>query len=502
MSIISAFAGTYSALDYAFGCAIATAPPALQVLAGNSGTGVQSITISSPIAITQGGSPFSPIAVGSSITIGAASNVETVTVTAVGAVSLAGFGPDTGSVTITATFANLHGPQEPVLSATFGLQEALNVASGAGGGNVAIYPAWYMAGGTAAMVATSTLPVKSLNSAGATGLVRIVDMQTLTVYSYGPNSVTIIAPPAAATSSTAASTTATGTWTAITIHVLFTYVAPDGGETLASSDFSFTATASKAIGGSGPAASANAVGYNVYMGANATTTCYEVPAIAANGTVITCGPFNCFKIGTPFSVATATVAADLPPAQASAFPVGFQPSVAGFIGGNIIEGPFAVTGVVTAGTAAELGIVQLPLAGLNRVNKAFRVTLQGVWTPVSTAVLILSATVGSVYPGTETTIFTVTTAASSGTTAADWQVQFIMRTALVGATGTIECHGFTVAGLVTATANLAAVNIDTTQAASSAVDLTAQGYMRFLINSSAANITQSQLRTILIEPLN
>ena len=368
MSIVSAFGGTYSALDYAYGCSVTpVAPPALQVGTGNAATGAGTITVITPITVTQGGSPFSPIAVGSSITVGGPKNQETVTVTAVGVPSLAGFAPGTGSVTVSATFSNVHGPQEPVISATFGLQEALNMASIAGGGNVAIYPAWFNAGGTAAMIAAANLPLQLVNGAGNAGLVRIVDMQSLAVYSYGANSVTVVAAPVAATSATVASiATATGTWTAITIHVLFTYVTADGGETLASPDYSFTATASKAIGGTGPAAATNAVGYRVYMGANATTTCYLSPVISANGTVIQCGPIAAFKIGTSFSVATANVAAALIPVQSSAFPVGFVPSTAGMIGGNILEGPFAVTGVVTAGTAIEGAIQQLPTGYLNK----------------------------------------------------------------------------------------------------------------------------------------
>jgi hypothetical protein len=503
MSLISTFAGTYSALDYAFGTAQSVAPSGLQVVTGNTAVGVGTITIATPITTTQGGTPFSPIAIGSVLTIGNAANAETVTVTGVGIPSLAGFAPDTGSITVTATFANLHGPQENVLSATYGLQEAINVASQAGGGSVAVYPAWYKAGGTAAMVAAATVPTSLVNtSAGYSGVVRIVDAQTLQSYTYGPRSVTVVAAPSAATSATVASTTAAGTWTAITIHVLFTYVTPDGGESLASSDYSFTATVSEAIGGTGPAASTGAVGYRVYMGANATTTCYLSPVTAANGTPIQCGPIAAFKIGTSFSVATANVAAALIPVQSSAFPAGFQPATAGLLGGNIVEGPFAVTGVVTAGTAIEGAIFQLPAAYLNRVNKAFRLTVQGIFTPVSTATLIVSVAVGSVYNGTETTIYTTTSAATTGTTASDFLLQVILRTALIGATGTVEAHGFTIGASTTATANIAAVNIDNAQAASSAVDLTGQGYIRVLINSGTANLTQSQIRTVLLEPLN
>ena len=129
-------------------------------------------------------------------------------------------------------------------------------------------------------------------------------------------------------------------------------------------------------------------------------------------------------------------------------------------------------------------------------------TVQGIFTPVSTATLIVSVAIGSVYNGTETTIYTATSAATTGTTAANFTIQVILRTALVGATGTIEAHGFTIGASTTGTANIAAVYIDNAQAASSAVDLTGQDYIRVLINSGTANLTQSQVRTFLLEPLN
>ena len=153
MSIISSFTGRYSALDFAFGTQGSTSsPPALQVVSGNSATGAQTITVSTSIDPTQGGQPVPILTVGSSIIVGAAANAETVTITALGTASLSGFSPVTGSVTITATFSNTHGPQEPVTSATFGLQEAINYAVLNGGGEVAITPAWYKAGGTATII--------------------------------------------------------------------------------------------------------------------------------------------------------------------------------------------------------------------------------------------------------------------------------------------------------------------------------------------------------------
>lgn len=504
MSIIAAFGGTSSVLDYAFGCATSVAPPALQVAVGNTTTGSQSITIITPITVTQGGTPLSPIAVGSSIIVGNAANAETVTVTAVGTPSLSGFAPATGSISVTAVFANTHGPQETVISATFGLQEAINVQSAAGGGNVAIYPAWYKIGGTVAMLQAATTPAFLVNSLSQTGMVRIVDLQNLTTWAVSPNSVTVISAPSAATSSTVGSLATTGTWLAAAYYVLFTYVTADGGESIASSTYNFTATASKAIGGTGPAASTGAVGYRVYIGDNATTLSWLVPTTSANGTAIQCGPIAAFKIGTSFSVATITVAAALPPlVQSTAFPVGFQPVTSASLqtAFSAVQGPFAATSTVTAGTAIEWGKVQLPVGYLNFIGRTLRITITGNYTPVSTATVIITVAIGSVYTGTETTVYTVTTPASSGTTNSVIETQILLTTRVVGASGAVRAHGFNIIGLATGTAQLGAASLDNTTANSSAVNLTLQDYIRVTINSGTANLTTSQCDILAIETL-
>ncbi len=504
MSIISSFGGTRSALDYAFGCAVSVAPPALQIVTGNAATGAGSITIATPITVTQGGTPLSPIAVGSSITVGNATNAETVTVTAVGTPSLAGFAPGNGSVSVSATFANLHGPQENVISATFGLQEAVNVASVAGGGNVAIYPEWYKAGGTVAMLQAATTPTFPINSLVQTGMVRIVDLQNLTTWAVSPNSVTVIAAPSAATSSTVGSLTTAGAWLAAAYYVLFTYVTADGGESLASSTYNFTATASKAIGGTGPAAATGAVGYRVYIGDNATTLSWLVPVTAANGTAIQCGPIAAFKLGTSFSVTAVTTAAALPPlVQSTAFPVGFQPVTGVSLQQQFsaVQGPFAATSTVTAGTAIEWGKVQLPTGYLNYIGRTLRVTITGNYTPVSTATVIITVAIGSKYTGTETTVYTVTTPASSGTTNSVVISEILMVTRATGATGAVRCHGKNIIGLATGTAQLGAASLDNTTGNSSSIDLTAQDYIRVTINSGTANLTTSQCDILMVETL-
>ena len=224
------FGTMYNALDFAYG--FGEVPP-LTVLTGTTATGVGTVTLQNGFVTLTDGTIVSVLNVNAPVNVGADGGLDaSVTPTAVSA----GTYGIPGTATITANFTQLHGTGDPVSSATFGLQEAINAAAAAGGGQVVISNGWFAAGGTLAMVAAATVPTSIVNANGAAGTVQIIDSHSLAIYSYVPNSVTVVAPPAAATSSTVASQTGvTGTWTAITIHVLFTYVTQvDGGESLAS----------------------------------------------------------------------------------------------------------------------------------------------------------------------------------------------------------------------------------------------------------------------------
>lgn len=503
MSFITRFGAQYPALDYWYGGSPVPSPPNIEVLQGNTSTGAGTIYVSASFFVDQGSNAVNPFVVGQQIIVGNGAIRETVTLTAVGAPSLTGPNPSAYSIALTATFSFIHGYGDPVASATFGLQEAINVAVSAGGGTVIVSPAWYTAGGTTAIIQAALVPLTPVSSSGTNGIVRIVDIQNLTTWGLSENSVTVISAPVAATSATVGSLTTTGTWTASTFHVLFTYVTQNGGETIASSDYSFTATVNKAIGGSGPAASTGAVGYRVYIGANATTTCYLITVNSTNGTPIQCGPITAFQIGTPFQQAAITTSATaLPPlVQSTAFPVGFQPLTSPAVQSQFgaIQGPFAVTGVVTAGTAIESAKVQLPTGYLNYIGRTIRIKATLTYTPVSTATLILTVALGSLYTTTEINAVQITTPASSGTTASVIDIEFLMTTRVTGATGKVRAHQFNIIGLATGTAGLGAASIDTNTADSSAVDLTAQDYIRLTINSGTANLTQSQCDIFMVE---
>src|ERR1019366_9487629 len=159
-------------------------------------------------------------------------------------------------------------------------------------------------------------------------------------------------------------------------------------------------------------------------------------------------------------------------------------------GNTQAAGPFQVTGIVTAGTAIEWGRIPLPAGYLNFVGRTVRLKLSGYYTPVSTATLIISVALQSVYGTTTTTFFTVTTPASSGTTAAVINGEIVIRTAAAGTAGTVWCHGTLLYGGATATAGLLVAAGDSVIAVSSAANLVTQDDLVISINSGAANLTQ------------
>jgi hypothetical protein len=152
------FAGLYRAASYGYGLGeVPTAPPPLTVVAAPGLSGAQTITVfGGPTPLSDGSYP-NVVNVNAPIIVGTAGNAETVTPTAVSTVIQSStFGITS---TITATFSNAHYPGDRVQSGTAGLQEALNAASGAGGGTVVVDQAWVKLGGTQAMLLAATVPL-------------------------------------------------------------------------------------------------------------------------------------------------------------------------------------------------------------------------------------------------------------------------------------------------------------------------------------------------------
>lgn len=144
----------YNAIEYNYGGAGSGSPSALAVYIGTSATGAGTVTLAYGQVGLSDGTNVAPLATTAPITIGAGSNAETVTPSAVSNSTPGVY----GSATVTATFSNTHGSGDPIASGTFGLQEAINACSAAGGGVVIVDAKWAAAGGTNAMIAAATFP--------------------------------------------------------------------------------------------------------------------------------------------------------------------------------------------------------------------------------------------------------------------------------------------------------------------------------------------------------
>lgn len=148
----SSFAGLYNANDFSYGASGATAP--LRVSSGATAGGTYSVTLYLGVAETPSGLAFAPISTSSSVTIGIGASQETVTPSSVSGCTL----QYPTSCSFTATFTYAHGQGDVVQSGTFGLQEALNVASAKGGGTVIADASWTSYGGTSTIFNAATVP--------------------------------------------------------------------------------------------------------------------------------------------------------------------------------------------------------------------------------------------------------------------------------------------------------------------------------------------------------
>jgi hypothetical protein len=149
------FAGEYAALDYAYGVQTNFASP-LRVDIGTTATGSGTLTLAYGNIALGDGTVVMPLSTNAPITVGVGTNAETVTPSAVSCNT-----PNIyDTCTVTATFSNTHGVGDLIQSGTYGLQEAVNAASTAGGGTVVTTSAWISAGGSKTIITAvvSTTP--------------------------------------------------------------------------------------------------------------------------------------------------------------------------------------------------------------------------------------------------------------------------------------------------------------------------------------------------------
>ncbi|HEY6339325.1 MAG TPA: hypothetical protein VIW68_12600 [Candidatus Sulfotelmatobacter sp.] len=380
--------------------------------AGQFTAGTYTITVSGPgFVTTPSGTTFIPFAVGTPIQVGsaAAGVQETVTPTAVSGCSLVA--APQAVCNITAVFNFGHGPGTPIISATNGLQEAINVAQANGGGHVIVDQAWYTSGGTTALI-TGAIPFPG---------VSILDMSqgTAQYWNPGATTTTVIAAPATLTNTTVGfalngANATSGTYNgASTYHVAVACVDLEGNESQPSADFSGltagTGTTNQ-IGIAAPAqpAGGGCVGYVPYISiaggtyalayrvpvatysngvatANGVCTLTQIEKITAACAIVntTYGQLGSNAIVSATTVNTARIWVGLGGASTATGPVVGNTNARqtyGYVPGNRTGVPALTSSIVfTANTGATStnpgvwGTIALPPGYMNFVGRAIRV---------------------------------------------------------------------------------------------------------------------------------
>lgn len=501
------FAGLYRALSYAYGVASDVPGLILDLPAAVTNAGTQTLTVAFGQISLPDGTVISPLAIGTKVTVGTGNGADTVTISAVSNGTPQVY---QSSNFTAATFANAHGTGDKVSTATVGLQEALNAAAGVGGGIVVVDAAWYLNGGTAAMI----------TAASVHDTVAIWDTSTggpFIAASLLPTTTTPLAAPSALTTAVAANgmiTTATtgGTIPAsATYRLAVTYVDAFGGETTISTDTASTATIATGSGTStntitvtSPAALTGAVGYRVYMtaasGASLSEILYPQGNAAITGTVATAnvGALPSFQIGTPVVINAIITGTAKIPAQATAQVV----APAELPNAPYISYlPFTALGTIAAAATGTLAQVNFPAGFWNALGRTVRfkgmyyVTTNGTGGTVTTE-LILS----SIFGVTTIIPFTAASAAlAASTLTVNFEYDITMVTAATGTTGTLECHG-TVAYNAAGTA-VGSLAMDSIQAVSSTLDLTKQNTLTVAHLNTTLGTSISQNRILTVEVL-
>jgi hypothetical protein len=252
---------------------------------GTAGT-TYSLSMPRGYAVTEGGgAPFVPYSVLVPISVGIGAVQETVTPTAV---SGCGVGVNAPNLcTITAAFTYAHGVGTAITSSTRGLDEAVLVANGNGGGQVEIDAAWYGAGGTAANITAAPVFPNVSISDFTYGIPRNWNATPTGLALPAPTLPAINITGQAACDATHqmcsdANVAGSASWGG-TVYACWTYVDIMGNEGPCSATTSWTSVASKAIDLGIPAASPGAVGAIPYLSLSGGSyaLAYQIPVTSS-----------------------------------------------------------------------------------------------------------------------------------------------------------------------------------------------------------------------------
>jgi len=341
-----------------------------------------------------------PFAINVPVTIIDGANTENVTPTAILAPTVA-TGPSTGpnpfQCGFTATFANAHTAQVSVASNDGGLEEAINDAIARNIGIVTLDP-------------TSQISATQMAAALVYPAVQIEDLRNpgVTYWNGVASGTTTLPAPTTLTAVTALpSATPVGGYGTGTYHLCVAYVDIMGNEGQCSADFSEAGLATGSFIFTPPAASAGAVGYEIYISLTSGTyaLAYRVPLTSSICTLTTLEKTiaACAVANTLYGQngATATVTAITVNTARLAVGLGGTSTTADYVGNSASRTTYiyapsthpAIPGLQSTYTAfagatapattvpAVLGTVQLPAGFMNYVGRTIR--LCGLFTEAS-----------------------------------------------------------------------------------------------------------------------
>ena len=403
----TAFGGVRNAIDYAYGVSRpggASGPAALVIDNANPiPSGSQTVTVSFGVTTAGDGTVFAPLSLLAPVSVGAGTDIETVTPTAVSCSSPQVY----DSCTFTATFANAHGRGEPVASASYGLQEALDVSWAGGGGVISIDQPWKSAGGTNATIQAAVIaPFTTIAD----------NRQGPTTYWYPqPAATAILSLPTILSAATAVpSATPAGGFGTGTYYLCVAYVDIMGQEGPCSPSFSEAGVATGSFIFSPPAASTGAVGYTIYISltSGTYTLAYKVPLTSAvcaltalETTTAACAVANATYGQTGATATVTAITVNTSPILLNETVISTAAISHGTPNGRMtyvyapgngvglagVEGasfPFTIGAAASTGIPSDVGTINIPPGYMNAVGRKIRVCGFGTFSGASTATVI------------------------------------------------------------------------------------------------------------------
>lgn len=502
------FAGRFDAIDYAYG--IGPGIGYLQVATGNTSTGTASITVVLPCITAGDGTTVCPLATNAPILVGVGATQDSITPTAVSGCNITGA---YGACTITASFTYTHGNGEIITTGSYGIQEAINLATTAStGGIVVVDRAWARMGGTTA----------KLIAAAPYSNVVVEDTRTGDQFwSMQPSTLTSLAVPTTLVAGTVVFAAApVGTWANSAYYFCVTYVDALGGEGPCSLTYNQTPTLNYSVTVTAPAASTGAVGWRLYSGASYNAA-YLMPIDSTHCTLTTLESVmpacaigsNGGWIAPPLTTtnlrpnATVTAGALASPTVNLATP---QPqghtTFAYSPNGNLIPqpfqtnyGPFPQFGSTTSGQIDYLGSINLPAGFLNTIGRTVLLKGKLVLGTTNTAAIptltVLLSWVGGDTAGVGVTTCAFITAATGSTVAYNGEFECTLTTNAMGATaiGSVMTGGSVMYQVQTGAAAGLGPNIDTNNAVVGSLGLFAQDTVNIVYTSTTNTTATAQL---------